>query len=137
MFDEMKAWLQTPAAEDYQFGYDDPYADYVGGVYYDAIQEVCAQMNDATIDVEPSIQGGRGGVFMRCKNGMTHWDFESECDMLIEYADEADTEEEFKQSIVSFLLGKYEDCVPEDEDDDEDDDEDPDYEGSPDDDDEE
>ena len=132
MFEEMKAWLQTPAAEDYQFGYDDPYADYVEGVYYDAIQEVCTKMNDATIEVEPSIQGGRGGVFMTCKNGSTHWDFESECDTLIEYAEEAETEEEFKQSIVSFLLGKYEDCVPEE--DDEDDDEDPDYEGSPDDD---
>lgn len=133
MFEEMKAWLSSPEAEDYQFGYDDPYADYVGGVYYDAIQEVCTQMNDATIEVEPSIQGGRGGVFMTCNKGSTHWDFESECDMLIEYAEEAETEEEFKQSIVGFLLGKYEDCVPEDEDD-EDDGEDPDYEGSPDDD---
>lgn len=133
MFNEMKDWLQTPAAEDYQFGYDDPYADYIGGVYYDAIEEVGRQMNDADICVEPSIQGGRGGVFMTCKNGMTNWDFESECDMLIEFAEEAETEEEFKQSIVGFLLGKYEDCVPAD-DEDEYEDEDPDYEGSPDDD---
>lgn len=127
MFEEMKSWLQTPAAEDYQFGYDDPYADYLGGVYYDAIEEVGRQKNDADIFVEPSIQGGRGGVFMTCKNGTTSWDFESEGDMLIEFAEEAETEEEFKQAIVSFLLGKYEECVPED--DEEEDDEDPDYEG--------
>lgn len=134
MFEEMKAWLQTPAAEDYQFGYDDPYADYLGGVYYEAIEEVGRQKNDADIFVEPSIQGGRGGVFMTCKNGTTSWDFESECDMMIEFAEEAETEEEFKQSIVGFLLGKYDECVPEDEDGDLEDDtryeeEDPDYEG--------
>lgn len=125
MFEEMKAYLENGGDEG-QFGYDDPYADYVGGVYYDAIEEVGRKMNDANIDVEPSIQGGMGGVFMTCKKGETHWDFESECDMLLEFAEEAETEEEFKQSIVSFLLGKYEECVPED---DEEDDEDPDYEG--------
>lgn len=133
MFEEMKAWLATPAVEDYQFGYDDPYADYIGGVYYDAIHEVGRQMNDADIVVEPSIQAGMGRVDMYCKNGVTNWDFESECEMLLEFAEEAETEEELKNSIVGFLLGKYEDCVPEDEED-EDDGEDPDYEGSPDDD---
>lgn len=134
MFEEMKAWLQSPEAEDYQFGYDDPYADYVGGIYADATEEVGRQMTDADIFIEPSIQAGMGGVFMTCKNGSTSWDFESECETLAEYAMEAETEEEFKRSIVGFLLGKYEDCVPEDDADDEYEDEDPDYEGSPDDD---
>ena len=134
MFEEMKAWLQSPEAEDYQFGYDDPYADYVGGIYADATEEVGRQMTDADIFIEPSIQAGMGGVFMTCKNGSTSWDFESECETLAEYAMEAETEEEFKQSIVGFLLSKYEDCVPEDDEDDEYEDEDPDYEGSPDDD---
>lgn len=136
MFEEMKAWLASPEAEDYQFGYDDPYADYVGGIYGEAEREVGEMMNDADIFIEPSIQAGMGGVFMTCKNGSTNWDFESECDTLLEFAEEADSEEEFKQSIVGFLVGKYEECVPE-EDDDEDDEydgEDPDYEGSPDDD---
>lgn len=137
MFEEMKAWLQSPEAEDYQFGYDDPYSDYVGGVYYDAIEEVGRQMNDADIMVEPSIQAGMGRVDMYCKNGTTNWDFESECETLAEYAMEAETEEEFKQSIVGFLLGKYEDCIPEDDEDDDDEyEEDDDYEGSPDEDDE-
>lgn len=132
MFEEMKAWLQTPAAEDYQFGYDDPYVDYLGGVYFDAINEVGRQKNDPNIFVEPSIQGGVGGVFMTCNKGTTDWDFESECDMMLEFAEEAETEEDFKQSIVGFLLDKYDECVPEDDDLEDDTryaDEDPDYEG--------
>lgn len=132
MFEEMKAWLQTPAAEDYQFGYDDPYADYLWGIYGDAEREVGEQMNDADIFIEPSIQGGMGGVFMTCKNGSTSWDFESECETLAEYVMEAESEEELKNAIVGYLLSKYEECVPEDgdlEDDTRYEDEDPDYEG--------
>lgn len=132
MFEEMKAYLENDG-EAGQFGYDDPYADYVNGIYFDAITEVERQTGEASIVVEPSIQAGMGRVDMYCDKGTTYWDFESECETLAEFAMEADTEEEFKQSIVGFLLGKYEDCVPAD-DEDEYEDEDPDYEGSPDDD---
>ena len=133
MFEEMKAWLSSPEAGDYQFGYDDPYVDYLYGIYGDAEREVGEQMNDADIFIEPSVQSGMGGVFMTCKNGSTSWDFESECETLAEYVMEAESKEELKNAIVGYLLGKYEDCVPEEDDDD---DEDPDYEGSPDEDDE-
>lgn len=131
MFEEMKNYLENDG-EAGQFGYDDPYADYVNDIYCDAVTEVERQTGEASIVVEPSIQAGMGRVDMYCDKGTTHWDFESECETLAEFAMEADTEEEFKNAIVAFLLGKYEDCISEDDDDDEDSgNEDPDYEGSP------
>lgn len=125
MFEEMKAYLEENEDLDGQFGYDDQYADYVNGVYGEAVEEASHEVGD-DIFVEPSIQGGMGGVFMTCEKGSTNWDFESECDTLLDYAMEAETEEEFKNLIKGFILSKYEECVPED---DEDDEEDPDYEG--------
>lgn len=124
MFEEMKAWLQTDDVENYQFGYDDPYADYVGGIYYNATAEVSQEVND-DIFIEPSIQAGMGGVFMTCNNGTNHWDFEGECELLLELASESETEEEFKNGIKAFILNKYEECEEEDDEDEEDDD----YEG--------
>lgn len=131
MFEEMKEYLENGGDEG-QFGYDDPYADYVNDIYMSAISELEVEMNDASIDIEPSIQGGMGRVDMQCKAGSTYWDFETECEILAELAIESETEEEFKNAIKSFLRGKYEECEPEDDDDDEYD-EDDDYEGSPDD----
>ena len=124
MFDEMKAAIENDEI-DGQFGYDDQYADYVGSVYGEATAEASRRVGD-DIFIEPSIQGGMGGVFMTCNKGTTDWDFESECDTLYEFAEESESEEEFKEKIVGFILGKYEDCCPEE---DEKDHEDPDYEG--------
>ena len=127
MFEEMKAAIENDEI-DGQFGYDDQYADYVNDVYGEATAEASQRVGD-DIFIEPSIQGGIGGVFMTCNKGTTNWDFESECDILYEFAEESETEEEFKEKIIGFILGKYEDCYPEEDEDEEDDDEDPNYEG--------
>lgn len=120
MFEEMKAAIKNDMI-DGQFGYDDQYADYVSDVYGEATAEASQRVGE-DIFIEPSIEAGMGSVFMTCKKGTTTWDFESECDILYEFAEESKTEEEFKEKIVDFILGKYEDCGLED-------DEDPDYEG--------
>lgn len=113
MFEEMKAAIENDEING-QFGYDDQYADYVSDVYGEAVEEASREVGD-DIFVEPSIQSGRGGVFMTCNKGTTDWDFESECDTLLEYATEAETEEEFRAMIKSFILSKYEDCFPEED----------------------
>ena len=121
MFEEMKRAIKEESGDiyDYQFAYDGPYAEYVGGVYGSAIEKLSAQVGEA-IDIEASIQCGRGRNDMHCESGHTYWDFEDECDTLLEYAQEAETEEEFENMIVAFLYSKWEDCVPYDEEDDED-----------------
>lgn len=125
MFEEMKKAIAEESGEiyDYQFAYDGPYADYVCGVYGEALEKVSKEVGD-DLYVEPSIQCGVGRNDMYSAKGTTYWDFEAECDTLLEFAEEAETEEEFRDMIASYLMGKYEECEPEDDDDyDEEDDE--------------
>lgn len=111
MFEEMKAAIENGEI-DGQFGYDGQYADYVNSIYGEATREASQRVRD-DIFIEPSIQGSMGGVFMTCSTGTTNWDFESECDILYGFAEESETEEEFKEKIVGFILDKYADCYPE------------------------
>lgn len=124
MFNEMKKAIkeESPEIYDYQFGYDGPYCDYVNDIYGQALDELCKQTGES-INVEASIQCGRGRNDMYCESGRTYWDFEGECDTLLEFAEEAETEEEFKSSILAYLHSKWEDCDMEDDDEDEDDEE--------------
>lgn len=116
MFEKLKAWLKTDAVADYQFGYDSPYDDYVNVLYGDAVSKLQKQTGDKSIFVEPSIQCGRGCVVMYTKDGRNQWDFEDECETLLELAKDAETEEELISNIESYLTGKYEDRVAEGED---------------------
>ena len=118
MFEQLKAWLKTEEVEDYQFGYDDPYADYINGLYGDAVGKLQKETGDESIFVEPSIQCGRGCVVMYTEDGRSQWDFESECETLLEFAEDADTEEELIACIKGYLNSKYEDRSQEDEEDD-------------------
>ena len=123
MFEAMKEYLKNDEL-DGQFGYDDKFSDYVNDIYCQASEKLCEITGDSSIYIEPSIQCGCGGVFMSTDHGSTNWDFESECDTLLEFAEDADTEEEFKNYIVNFLQGKYEDVMPEDEEEEDEEDED-------------
>lgn len=124
MFEQMKKAIEEESSEiyDYQFAYDGPYCEYVNGIYGDAVEQVSAEVGES-INVEASIQCGRGRNDMYCESGRTSWDFEDGCDTLLEYAQEAETEEEFKNMIAGFLRGKWEDCVPEEDEEDEEDEE--------------
>ena len=124
MFEQMKKAIEEESGDiyDYQFAYDGPYADYVGDVYGSALEKLSKEVGE-DIDVEASIQCGRGRNDMYCESGHTYWDFESECDTLLEYAQDAETEEEFEGMIVGFLRNKWEDCIPYDEEDEEEDEE--------------
>lgn len=121
MFNEMKAWLKTNEVEDYQFCYDDPYSDYTGELYWKAVERLQKEVGDDTIFVEPSIQCGCGCNVMYTKDGRSEWDFESECESIFEFAEEAETEEELISSIYGYLMDKYEDRSEDDDDYDEDD----------------
>lgn len=124
MFEQMKKAIEEESGEiyDYQFAYDGPYSEYVNGIYGDAVEQVSQEVGES-INVEASIQCGCGRNDMYCESGHTSWDFEDECDTLLEYAQEAETEEEFKNMIAGFLRGKWEDCVPEEDEEDEEDEE--------------
>lgn len=120
MFKQLKEWLKTGEVEDCQFSYDSPYDDYINGLYADVIEKLQEETGDTSIFVEPSIQCGRGCVVMYTSDGKSEWDFETECDDLLEFAEEADTEEELIALIKSYLNSKYEDRTEDDEEDEED-----------------
>ena len=81
-----------------QFGYD-WYEDMVDDAYSAAVSRY------ENVEIEPSIQSGRGGVFMwidgeDCGEVI---DFEKECEELYDRACESDTYEEFKDNVSSYI----------------------------------
>lgn len=125
MFEEMKAAIEADRV-DGQFGYD-CFEEVVSDAYSAAQDKLKEHTGDDSIYIESSIQCGSGQVELySSKVGSTYWDFESECDLLYDFAAAATSEDSFVDSIFNFLLYKYEDCSFSDDDED---DEDPDYEG--------
>ena len=81
-----------------QFGYD-WYEDMVDDAYSEAVSRY------ENVEIEPSIQSGRGGVFMwidgeDCGEVI---DFEKECEELYDRACESDTYEEFKDNVSGYI----------------------------------
>ena len=102
-----------------QFGYD-WYEDMVTDAYIEACEEY------SNVMIEPSIQAGKGGIFMwiddeACGEVI---DFEEECEELYNRACESDTYAEFKDSVsgyISSLVDKgYENMLEDDYDEDDD-----------------
>lgn len=81
-----------------QFGYD-WYEDIVNNAYGDAL----AEYDD--VELEPSVQAGRGGIFAYIDGHDCGYvqDFEAECEELYQLACESDTYEEFKQSVQGYV----------------------------------
>lgn len=120
MYAQMKQWLQeNDYIDGYDFAYDGEYAEFVDTLYLEALQKLQEETGDESIFVEPSIQGGQGSVFMFAdgKNDAS-WDFEAECETLLDYANKADTANEFVDMIFEYLKAKYNSMTNEFDDDD-------------------
>ena len=108
IFNKMKKYLSTDF--DCDFCCDSPFVDYINELYSDALAILSKDYND--LFVEASTQCGRGGVFAQYTvNGTTfeaHWDFQCECEAILEFAENAHTEEELIQSIASYIEGYLE-----------------------------
>lgn len=109
MYAQMKQWLQeNDYIDGHDFAYDGEYAEFVDTLYLEALEKLKEETGDESIFVEPSIQGGQGSVFMFAdgKND-TSWDFEAECETLLDYANKTDTASEFVDMIFEYLKAKY------------------------------
>ena len=109
IYSEMKQWLQeNDYIDGHDFAYDGEYAEFVDTLYLEALEKLKEETGDESIFVEPSIQGGQGGVFMFAngKNDVS-WDFEAECETLLDYANNANTADEFVNMIFGYLKDKY------------------------------
>lgn len=121
-FMKVKNWVEENEVNGSNLCYDGPYTDYIDGIYNDAL-DAANQQCSTNVWIEPSIQAGSGGVFMYDDehNRHTSWDFELECEGILEYLVESESEEEFRNQLTGFFIDKIQ--ALEDEEDDEYDDE--------------
>lgn len=105
-FKAMKKYLKKNEGCD--LCYDSPFSDYIDNLYVTATFKLDERFTD--LSIEPSTQCGMGGVFATYvyegKTYETHWDYEGECESIMEFIEECNSEEELIECIKNYLENK-------------------------------
>ena len=115
IFNEMKDYYEEH--NDSDLVWESPCNEYINDLYARAVEELSEHYKN--LFIEPSIQAGRGGNFATFeRDGViytTNWSYEDECEIIQEYAEEADTEEELVHFIKRYIESHLKDVDPEDD----------------------
>lgn len=97
-FDDMKAYIEREDPDGVEFAHHGPYADYINSFYSKALDGISDE-----IEFEPNIQNGRGSMRIYGLGLSYEYDYEEECQKLLEIASDSDTEEELESRIKDYV----------------------------------